>query len=111
MSNSVSIRQAARQADREGTLYIGGDTQEPTYAVYVSSAPNDPVVHTGTYDQCSAHMLAQGCEFGGCAAGYQPTSDGRTLRMVSLEEICEQLDESEGEERCIPDAWVQREWA
>ena len=65
------------------------------YAVY--STDNHEVIKMGfDYDDLKRTLDAQ---------------PQYSYRMESLQTICEELDESEGEARCIPDACEVREWA
>lgn len=107
--SQMNIREAARWAERKDALVrvVNG---EPHYLYAVYDTGNHMVDLVGGYDKCKAYALSRGCEYVPTASG-QHAADGRWLKMVSLEQVCEEMGESEGEARCVPDAWEQREWA
>lgn len=92
----MTLYQAARWADKNDAVYfpMRDGSVEWNYAVH--DERTGFVLCIGKYDKCSAFMT-------GAQAGCQ-------WRMYSLESVLEQIDEEEGEARCIPDACEVREW-
>lgn len=112
MTIVLNIRQAARWAERKDALFIGGDFNEPLCAVY---STNTHIVRLmGSYDKCSAY-ITEHCNTSGFSPCshllYQVPNTTEWLCFESLDTICQETDESEGEALCLPDAWDQREWA
>jgi hypothetical protein len=98
----MNIRQAARWAERKGILYtVNRHTGQPDHLYAVYDTGNHMVDLIGGYDKCKAIMPPHS----------QPTADGRWLRLQCLDEVCQEMDESDGEAACLPDACEVREWA
>lgn len=97
--SQMNIRQAARWAQRKGALYrVNRAGQvEHLYAVY--DTRNLLVECIGSYDTCDDYRKTLGSQY-----DSMPTRDGRYLRMEALDTVVEQLDEADGEARCIPTA-------
>ena len=107
MKTQMNIRQAARWAERKGCLYRTSNyNNEPVYLYAVYDADTHMVECLGGYEKCDDYRKSLGSSY-----DTIPTNDGRHLRMVTLESVRCDLDESEGEARCIPDACEVREWA
>lgn len=98
---NMNIRQAARWAERKGALVRTGYDGQPDYLYAVYDTGNHMVDMIGGYDKCKAAMPPHG----------QPDKAGRWLRMEALETIVCEMDESEGESRCIPERADVLEWA
>jgi hypothetical protein len=108
--NQMNIREAARWADRKDALYINGNFENPLCAVY--STGNHMVSLIGSYDKCRAFIKANcGIAHIPMAGSCYETRDGEWIRFDPLETVCAEMSESEGEDRCIPDACEVCEWA
>lgn len=95
--NKMHIRDAARWAERKDCLsrvnYVG--EHEYMYAVYETD--HNTVIKMGwNYDELSAILKEQ---------------PQYSAKMIDLLTITGEMDEEEGEARCIPDACEVREWA
>lgn len=102
MAHQMSITQAARWADRNSLVYrVNKYTGAPEYMYAAYDISTNLVEVIGHYEKCSAVVPPRG----------QQTSDGRWLRLISLDEVLEELRESEGEALIPPDACEVREWA
>jgi hypothetical protein len=92
----MTIRQAARWAERKDALYIHGDFQNPLCAVWSSS--NHEVALIGSYDKCRAWIKSStDCQHIPTAGIYYRAADGHTFRFDPLDDIASGMDESEAE--------------
>ena len=99
MTTAMNIRQAARWAESKGQ-------SQNLYAVYDSG--NHMVDVIGGHAKCKAYMVDL------CGTNFYQSAqaaDGRWLILECLETVCEEMNESEGEQRCLPEAGEMREWA
>lgn len=101
----MTIRQAARWAESKGILYAVKNGQPVDLCALYSSA-DSLVEFIGSSEKCQAYRKALGSDYDSMA-----TQDGRWLRLEALDAIMSEVNEEEGEARCLPDAWEQREWA
>lgn len=111
MANSMSIRQAARWAERKGALYINGNFDNPMCAVW--SDKTHEVACIGSYDKCRAYIVQHCTTRGTAVTGmYYPRTNGsESLRMDSLDDVAQGMDESEAE-ACLPERDYRHEgWA
>lgn len=93
----MTIRQAARWAERKDALYINGNFQNPLCAVW--SDKTHAVALIGSYDKCRAYIL-QHCEARHIpitGSYYQRADGSENLRMDSLDDVAQGMDESEAE--------------
>lgn len=94
---AMSINQAARWAERKNALYIGGNFNQPLCAVW--SDRTHAVAVIGSYDRCRAYIL-QHCNtkcIPVTGSYYARTDGSESLRMDSLDDIAQGMDESEAE--------------
>lgn len=96
---TMNIRQAARWAERKGALYSINRAGQPEHLYAVYDTRNLLVECIGRHDKCQAYRESLGSQY-----DSMPTRDGRYLRMQALDEVVAQLDEEEGEARCMPSA-------
>lgn len=111
MANTMNIRQAARWAERKDALYIHGDFQNPMCAVW--SDRTHLVAVIGSYDKCRAYIREHcDCKFIPVTGSYYASKDGSEhLRMDSLDDVLQGMDESEAE-ACLPERDYRHEsWA
>jgi hypothetical protein len=101
----MSIRQAARWAESKGILYAVKNGQPVDLCALYNTADN-MVVFIGSSEKCQAYRKALGSDFDSMA-----TRDGRWLRLEALDTVMGEINEEEGEARCLPDPPEQREWA
>lgn len=101
----MTIRQAARWAESKGILYAVKNGQPVDLCALYNTA--DSLVECiGSAEKCQAFRRALGSDYDSMA-----TRDGRWLRLEALDTILAEIEEEEGEAKCLPDAWEQREWA
>jgi hypothetical protein len=93
----MNIRQAARWAERKDALYIHGDFNNPMCAVWASNT--HAVLCIGSYDKCRAYIQQHcACEFIPTTGRHFARKDGSDyLRMDSLDDVVQGMDESEAE--------------
>jgi hypothetical protein len=101
----MTIRQAARWAESKGILYaVRGGQPVDICALY--NTAGSLVECIGSHEKCQAYRKALGSDFDSMV-----TRDGRWLRLEALDTVLAEINEEEGEARCLPDAWEHREWA
>lgn len=87
-SNQMSIRDAARWADRQGCVFRVIDGQ-PDYMAAAVDVNTNKVLHMG---------------FGDAAYDFKRAHPEQAIRVYSLDEVLEQIGEDEGEQGCVPGA-------
>lgn len=105
----MNIRQAARWAERQDALVKLGRDGQPDYLCAVYDVGTHLVECIGSHEKCDADMRSKGCAYSLTGCGVI-ASDGRYLCLETLDTVCQELDESDGEARCIAEAGEMREW-
>lgn len=95
----MHIRDAAKWAHRKDILVRTASNGGPDYLYAAYSARTNMTECIGYGDKCHEY-------------GRQARAQGRhDIRVEALEGVYEEITEEQGEARCVPDAWEQREWA
>lgn len=111
MQAAMNIRQAARWAERKDALYINGDFQNPMFAVW--SDRTQLVACIGSYDKCREY-IRQHCDtkYIPITGSYYARKDAsENLRMDSLDDVAQGMDESEAEATLPECDYRREEWA
>lgn len=94
----MNIRQAAQWAEKKGCVYRVGYDGQPDYMYAVYSVRTHEVLCVGYHAKCSEFVKSyEGSRW--------------DIKMVSLDQIIQEMGEEAGELGMIPDACEVREWA